>query len=48
MDNIVTIIITGIVGVVAGFAIAKILEKKQHFEPNKDSEKRSSIYYQRR
>ena len=27
MDNIVTIIITGIVGVVAGFAIAKILEK---------------------
>ena len=27
MDNIVTIIITGIVGIVAGFAIAKIIEK---------------------
>jgi ribonuclease Y len=27
MDNIVTIIITGIVGIIAGFAIAKIIEK---------------------
>ena len=27
MDNIVTIIITGIVGIVAGFAIAKIIEQ---------------------
>jgi ribonuclease Y len=27
MDNIVTIIITGIIGVAAGFTIAKIIEK---------------------
>ena len=39
MDNILTIIIAGIIGIVAGFAIAKLIEKSNISNLIKNSKK---------